>query len=105
MTKRFYLHLGKYYSRYSMLANTLIALALAGFALLGILSTALTVVMLATWGGVFAGLYAVGKLLDQEVDDLEKVKGHMRYEDNGNAKCCERKSTDSCVCSTDDPSG
>lgn len=105
MTKRFYLHLGKYYSRYSMLANTLIALALAGFALLGILSTALTVVMLATWGGGFACLYTVGKLLDQEVDDLEKVKGHMRYEDNGTPECCERKAADDCVDGDDDPSG
>lgn len=105
MNKRFYLHLGKYYSRYSMLANTLIALALAGFALLGILSTALTVVMLATWGGVFACLYAVGKLLDQEVDDLDKIKGHMRYEDNGTPECCERKAADDCVDGDDDPSG
>jgi len=88
-----------------MLANTLVALAMAGFALLGVLNTALTLMMLVTWGGVFACLYAVGKLLDQEVDDLDKIKGHMRYEDNGTPECCERKAADDCVDGDDDPSG
>jgi len=88
-----------------MLANTLIALAMAGFALLGVLNTALTLMMLVTWGGVFACLYAVGKLLDQEVDDLDKIKGHMRYEDSGTPECCGRKAADDCVDSDDDPSG
>lgn len=105
MNKRFYQHLGKHYSKYSMLANTLVALAMAGFALLGVLNTALTLMMLVTWGGVFACLYAVGKLLDQEVDDLDKINGHMRYEDNGTPECCERKAADDCVDGDDDPSG
>ena len=69
-------HLCKYYVNYSFIANALIALGFAGLALLGLLNTILTATALVVWGCVLGGLYALGKLLDQEVDDLDKVRKH-----------------------------
>lgn len=63
-----------HYAIYSFVANVIVALAIAGFALLGVLNTVLTVSALVTWAIVFAALYSVGKWLDQEVDDLDKLK-------------------------------
>lgn len=71
-----YKHICMNYHAYSVTANAMIALAVAGFALLGILTTTLTATVLVAWGGFFAFVYGIGKLIDQEVDDLDKVASH-----------------------------
>lgn len=76
MTTKFHQHLTKHYPKYSLLANALIALGFAGMALLGVLNSVLTAAALIAWGILVASLYAIGKLLDQEVEDLDKVKAH-----------------------------
>ena len=76
MKDRIYKHLCLNYHAYSVAANVMIALSMAGFALLGILTTTLTASVLIAWGFLFAGVYGIGKLLDQEVDDLDKVAAH-----------------------------
>ena len=69
-------HLCKHYINYSFIANALMALGFAGLALLGLLNTVLTAGALIVWGCLLGALYALGKLLDQEVEDLDKVKAH-----------------------------
>lgn len=76
MGSRIYKHICMNYHAYSIAANTMIALAVAGFALLGILTTTLTATVLVAWGVFFAFVYCIGKLIDQEVDDLDKVASH-----------------------------
>lgn len=78
MKDKFYKHLCRNYHSYSIAANLMIALSIAGFALLGILTTTLTGAALISWGFLFAAIYGIGKLLDQEVDDLDKVKAHTK---------------------------
>ena len=48
------------------------ALGVAGLALIGALSTILTVSVLIVWGVLLAAIYALGKFLDGEMDDIEK---------------------------------
>lgn len=76
LQQRFYDHLCIHYSKYSLAANIFIALSIAGLALLGVLTTILTATMLIGWSVTFSLLYAIGKLLDQEIEDLEKNRGH-----------------------------
>lgn len=73
---KLYEHMRKHYVAYSFASNVIVALAIAGLALLGVLTTVLTVGALVTWGVVLATLYGIGKWLDQEVDDLDKLKTH-----------------------------
>jgi len=49
---------------------------MAGLALLGVLTDTLAVAWLVGWGFMFAIMFGIGKLLDQEIDDLDKVKQH-----------------------------
>ena len=86
MGKRIYKHLCKHYQIYSFTANTLNAISLAGLALLGVITDTMTVAWLIGWGIMFATLFMVGKLLDQEIDDLDKVKEHNRDESDFNNK-------------------
>lgn len=76
MLSKFYRHICKHYHAYSLLSNALLAIAIAGLALLGVLNTMLTATMLVSWGCVLAAIYFLGKWLDQEVDDLDKVGKH-----------------------------
>lgn len=73
----FYCHLNKHYSMYSFLANATTAIAMTGLALLGVLNGALTTLALVVWACIFGAIYLFGKWLNQEVDDIEKLKGHM----------------------------
>lgn len=79
MMEKLYAHMCKHYQKYSLAANSLNAIAMAGFALLGVLTQYMAVVWLVLWGIVFAAMLGLGKFLDQEIDDLEKVKGHTHY--------------------------
>lgn len=82
----FYCHLNTHYSAYSFAANLLTALSLAGLAFLGVLNTVLTTVALIVWASVFCLTYLFAKWLDQEVDDIDKIKGHMPDDDCGCSK-------------------
>lgn len=73
----FYCHLNKHYSVYSFLANLLLALSYAGLALIGVLNSILDVKVLAVSAFALAGAYLLGKWLNQEVDDIDKIKEHM----------------------------
>lgn len=75
-SKRLYCHIRKNYHMYSFIANLLIAISMAGLTLLGVLNDTFTAAMLISWGVVFAVMFGVGKLLDQEIDDIDKVKEH-----------------------------
>lgn len=81
MTK-FYKHMRKHYHAYSLAANVLNAIAMAGFALVGLLNDVMAMTWLIGWGVTFTILLGVGKLLDQEIDDLDKVKEHESESDN-----------------------
>lgn len=76
MQNKYYKHICKHYHMYSFIANALNAISLAGLAFLGILTDTMTVAWLISWGLMFAGMFFLGKLLDQEIDDLDKVKEH-----------------------------
>lgn len=78
MLNAIYKHMCMNYHAYSMVANILIALSIAGLSLLGILTTVLTSKVLVAWGFIFAVLFCVGKLLDQEVNDMDKVGNHQK---------------------------
>lgn len=82
--RKFYLHMCRHYHTYSFMANGLIAISMAGLAFLGILTHAMTITALICWGGLFAIIFALGKWLDQEVEDMDKVAHHE--EDSCNVK-------------------
>ena len=76
LIRKFYLHMCKHYHTYSFIANGLIAVSMAGLAFLGVLTHAMTVTAMVCWGGLFALIFALGKWLDQEVEDMDKVTNH-----------------------------
>lgn len=80
MLSKLYKHMCKHYHAYSIAANTMLAVAMAGLALLGVLNTMLTATMLVGLGGILAAIYFLGKWLDQEVEDLDKVSKHDHKE-------------------------
>lgn len=73
-----YNHIRNHYHTYSFIANLLIAVSMSGLTLLGVLNDSFTATVLFVWGIFFAVMYGVGKLLDQEIDDLDKVKEHNK---------------------------
>lgn len=77
MPVKFYRHMCLNYHTYSLIANSLIALSIAGLSLLGVLTTVLTTTALVVWAVLLSVLFGVGKLIDQEVDDLDKVTAHQ----------------------------
>lgn len=76
MRDKLYKHICKHYASYSLTANCLNAIAMAGLALLGILTNAMALTWLIGWGITFAIMLGVGSLLNQEIDDLDKVRSH-----------------------------
>lgn len=84
--KKVYGHLRRHYSLYSFIANALNAIAMAGFALVGLLNDTMAVTWLVGWGIMFAVLLGFGKFLDQEMDDLDKVEEHENESDYINKK-------------------
>lgn len=77
MASKIYKHLCRHYHLYSFTANLLNAISMAGLALLGVLTDTLTIAWLVGWGFMFAIMFCIGRLLDQEIDDLDKVKQHQ----------------------------
>jgi len=82
MKHKLYNHLRKNYIRYSFIANLFSAVGVAGLALLGIMTDKMALVWLFSWGVTFASVFGLGRLLDQEIDDLDKVKEHLNELDN-----------------------
>lgn len=76
MTNKIYKHICKNYQLYSVIANMLNAVSMAGLALIGVLTDTMTVAWLVSCGVMFAVMFGLGKLLDQEIDDMDKVKEH-----------------------------
>jgi hypothetical protein len=76
MLNKLYNNIRKHYHLYSFIANLLMAISMAGLTLLGVLNDSFTAAMLMSWGVLFAVMYGVGKLLNQEIEDLDKVGGH-----------------------------
>lgn len=76
MSSKLYRHIRRHYHLYSFTANLLNAISMAGLALLGVLTDTIAVAWLVGWGFMFAIMFGIGKLLDQEIDDLDKVKQH-----------------------------
>lgn len=95
MLNKLYKHMCVNYHAYSIIANILIALSIAGLSLLGILTTVLTSKVLIVWGFLFAIMFCVGKLLDQEVDDMDKVGNHT------NRRCASEPINDCSIDSVD----
>lgn len=83
---KLYKHICKHYTLYSFIANMLSAISMAGLALLGVLTNTMTATWLVGWGIMFAIMFGLGKLLYQEIDDLDKVKEHVHDCDPCNSK-------------------
>lgn len=90
---RFYKAIKDQYSFWSTLTNAMIAFGMVGFGLLGVLSPLITSFALIGWGVFIALTYFVGKFLDQQIDDMDKVlrrgtsgeyhpSGGCRHEEN-----------------------
>lgn len=62
----------KSYSFISLLANLFVAVSISGLAVLGVLSSGIAFPVLAISGAVLGGLGALGRLVDQQLDDLER---------------------------------
>lgn len=76
MMDKIYNHICKNYQAYSLIANLLNAVSMAGLALLGLLTDTMAATWLVGWGIMFAVMFGLGRLLDQEIDDIDKVKEH-----------------------------
>lgn len=87
---RLHKHMCKHYHTYSLVANGLTAMAVAGLALLGVLNGVLTAAAMLAWGVLFALIYTVGKWLDQEVEDIDKVIEHSNN-DSSEDRCGNHK--------------
>lgn len=81
MLIRFHKHLCAYYSVYSLIANLLNAVAMAGLVYLGFLTDTMALNWLIGWGITFAVMFGLGKLLNQEIDDLDKVMEHKCHDE------------------------
>lgn len=86
MLQRFYNHICRHYHLYSFIANLLNAVSMAGLAYLGILTDTMTMNWLVGWGFMFAVMFGLGKLLNQEIEDMNKVKEHVCEIDSCNTK-------------------
>lgn len=86
MAKKIYDHICRHYHLYSFIANMLNAVSMAGLALLGVLTDTMTVTWLVGWGIMLAAMFGIGQLLNQEIDDMGKVKEHNCESHQSNKK-------------------
>lgn len=80
MLEKLYKNMCSHYRMYSFIANTLNAISMAGLAYLGILTDTMTINWLVGWGITLAVLFGLGRLLNEEIDDMNKVKEHTPCE-------------------------
>lgn len=66
-------HLRKHFALYILITNILCAVSVAAFAVLGVLSSMLSVPMLIVNAGVFGIIYAVGKFGNEQLEDIPKI--------------------------------
>lgn len=76
MLNLLYKNICKHYHLYSFIANAMNAVSMAGLAYLGILTDTMTLNWIVGWGIMFAVLFGLGRLLNEEIDDMNKVKEH-----------------------------
>ena len=62
----------KTYSFLSLVGNALISISISGLAVLGLLSSNMAFPVLATTGVILGVLGAVGRLIDEEIEDVSK---------------------------------
>lgn len=74
MRRKFYKVVKEQYSFWSTLTNAMIAFGVAGLTLLGVISPMLTTLALVVWGVLLSFTYFLGKFLDQQIEDMEKVE-------------------------------
>lgn len=66
-------HLKRHFSLYILITNILCAISVAAFAILGVLSTYMSVPVLIGNAIVFGLIYAVGKFGNEQLEDMPKV--------------------------------
>lgn len=66
-------HLKRHFSLYILITNILCAIGVAAFAILGVLSTYMSVPVLLGNAAVFGIIYAVGKFGNEQLEDIPKV--------------------------------
>lgn len=66
-------HLKRHFSLYMIITNALCAIGVAAFAILGVLSSMLSVPMLIANAAIFGVIYAVGKFGNEQLEDIPKV--------------------------------
>lgn len=66
-------HLKRHFSLYILITNILCAIGVAAFAILGVLSTYMSVPVLLGNAAVFGLIYAVGKFGNEQLEDIPKV--------------------------------
>ena len=71
-------HLKRHFSTYMLITNMLCAIGVAAFAIIGVLSTYMSVPMLMGNVVVFGIIYAIGKFGNEQLEDLPKVEDFER---------------------------
>ena len=66
-------HLKRHFATYIIITNILCAIGVAAFAILGVLSSMLSVPALIGNAAVFGIIYAVGKFGNEQLEDIPKV--------------------------------
>lgn len=66
-------HLKRHFSLYILVTNILCAISVAAFAILGVLSTYMSVPVLVVNSAVFGMIYAIGKFGNEQLEDMPKV--------------------------------
>lgn len=66
-------HLKRHFSLYILITNVLCAIGVAAFAIIGVLSTYMSVPVLIGNAAVFGLIYAVGKFGNEQLEDIPKV--------------------------------
>lgn len=66
----------KTYSFIGMIANLLVAISISGLAVLGVLSAELAFPVLATLGIILGVAGAFGRLIDQEIEDIQEEESN-----------------------------
>lgn len=67
-------HLKRHFSIYILITNILCAIGVAAFAIIGVLSTYMSIPVLMGNVVVFGIVYAVGKFGNEQLEDIPKVE-------------------------------
>lgn len=78
-------HFKRHFATYILITNVLCALSVAAFAILGVLSSMLSVPMLVGNAIIFGVIYAIGKFGNEQLEDIPKIDEFEK----GNSRVCE----------------